>query len=75
MASTDVTIADFAAMEFPYKSPKTIERWAREGKIKGAKKDPGGRWVVNLSDYRGIRIAGANDIGVDEDVFKRLSAQ
>lgn len=76
MASTDIDLNDFRLREYPYKSPQTMRRWAEAKKIRGAKKDPGGRWVVDMSVYLGIQNQQvANDTGLNDEIFKRLVKQ
>lgn len=75
MAATDIKLSDFAAREFPYISPKTVSRWARQGRIAGAKKDLGGNWVVDMSEYFGVAVSAVNDTGLSDDIFRVLASQ
>ena len=68
MAATDMPLREFGLMEYPYKSYQTLRRWAKEGRIKGVKKDPGGQYVVDLREHHGA----ANDTGLDRDVIAAL---
>lgn len=73
MSATDITLRDFHAREYPYRSYKTVQRWARQGLIHGAKLDVAGNWVVDLSVNKGLSISGVvNDVGVSDEVFDRL---
>jgi hypothetical protein len=76
MAFSDIKLSDWHLREYPCKSYKTIQRWAREGRINGAHQDLGGNWVVDLSINKGIDFnrGAVNDTGLDDDVFDRLAA-
>lgn len=76
MANVDIPLTDFHKREYPYKSYKTMQAWAQKGMIRGAHKDLGGRWVVNISVYQGIDVNhnAVNDIGIEDEVFTKLKA-